>query len=949
MRRKLLIILAPVAVPIYLLVQAAAFIVAACYYLTFTCGLDRLLGRPIGLPRWAIYALAPVVIVLSPLVLAIQLTLWFVVGLARSLASAGRWQSALGGLGSALAGVVWTALLVWLVLACLSPPTGWAVFGRDVPGLQAHLQAVRDDLRLGELPDSMQQRRRQLIARLQQQAPDDPERAAMIGDLSDEFVLYAAMPERYQRLLTGLPDYYHPPEWLAEGVGDCDILWGTLLLALVLMVRWPGLSLAVGTPLRAAGFLLRVGVTATAAIASFVAGMAAADRAALIVAGALIVLGLLALVYRLGARLLGSPGLARYYSAFIAARLLQRRRIAFFSIGAVTLCVAMVLIVVSVMGGFLDMVRARSRGLLGDLVIDPGNPLQGVPYYQPFIDRIVQWPEVEAATPLIYTYGVMRMHPTNYTRAVRIVGIRLDETYRVNDFKNSLFYEEWYPNTTTLDPTEQPLWGVQNGRYVLPPDLQQALRDRGPLPPEYANRQVRPYRPFPGPGVYDSTRQGKLGQPVWDAAISIADLSSLRADLGEARVQNDESPPSQEWISLQRELADTIRQSADRLPEDPRFDRPRGDMTRAAGILASAADQLASARISEAEQLQDQAWQILEGVLDRLREFLDNPRYEGPSLPGIVIGADLIAERAAGGQYRRDRVYPRGCRVDLTVVPVTPKGTVLLGEGMEGPKRLYGRYVDDSHTGVHEIDSFCVYVDFELLQDQLLMGPAERIPEDGGGMTSARCSQVQIKLSPQADPLALRARIAQAWQEHMATAPADPVEQSLMAYAGVYTWEEMQAVYIAAVEKEKILVTVLFGVISLVAVFLVLCIFYMIVQEKTRDIGIIKSIGGSPAGVAGIFLGYGAAIGAVGSLLGAVVGSLFVRYINELQDWLATIHPSLRVWSAEVYVFDRIPNEVKPTDVAVIVVVAVLAAVVGAAIPAWRAARTWPAETLRYE
>jgi lipoprotein-releasing system permease protein len=193
-------------------------------------------------------------------------------------------------------------------------------------------------------------------------------------------------------------------------------------------------------------------------------------------------------------------------------------------------------------------------------------------------------------------------------------------------------------------------------------------------------------------------------------------------------------------------------------------------------------------------------------------------------------------------------------------------------------------------------------------------------------------------------------RLEQAWSEHVATAPAaDTFERSLMSEVEVFTWEQMQAVLIGAVEKEKALVTTLFGVISVVAVFLVLCIFYMIVQEKVRDIGIIKSIGGSAAGVAGIFLGYGAAIGALGSMLGAVLGAVFVKYINEIQDWLASIHPSLRVWSKEVYVFDRIPNEVKGADVAVIMVVAVIAAILGAVIPAWRAARTWPAEALRYE
>ena len=60
--------------------------------------------------------------------------------------------------------------------------------------------------------------------------------------------------------------------------------------------------------------------------------------------------------------------------------------------------------------------------------------------------------------------------------------------------------------------------------------------------------------------------------------------------------------------------------------------------------------------------------------------------------------------------------------------------------------------------------------------------------------------------------------------------------------------------------------------ISIVAVFLMFCIFYMIVVEKTRDIGIIKSVGATNSGVAGIFLGYGFAIGIVGSGIGLAAG-----------------------------------------------------------------------------
>ena len=61
------------------------------------------------------------------------------------------------------------------------------------------------------------------------------------------------------------------------------------------------------------------------------------------------------------------------------------------------------------------------------------------------------------------------------------------------------------------------------------------------------------------------------------------------------------------------------------------------------------------------------------------------------------------------------------------------------------------------------------------------------------------------------------------------------------------------------ISNEKLLTVFLFGIISLVAIFLVFCIFYMIVIEKTRDIGIIKSVGATSTAVAGIFLGYGLA------------------------------------------------------------------------------------------
>src|SRR5205814_7358470 len=93
----------------------------------------------------------------------------------------------------------------------------------------------------------------------------------------------------------------------------------------------------------------------------------------------------------------------------------------------------------------------------------------------------------------------------------------------------------------------------------------------------------------------------------------------------------------------------------------------------------------------------------------------------------------------------------------------------------------------------------------------------------------------------------------------------------------VQTWKEVHEDFIHAVEKEKGLVTILFGLISIVAVFLIFCIFYMIVVEKTRDIGIIKSVGATSGGIAASVLGHGMASGIVGGFLGLGAGWLIVQ------------------------------------------------------------------------
>ena len=192
--------------------------------------------------------------------------------------------------------------------------------------------------------------------------------------------------------------------------------------------------------------------------------------------------------------------------------------------------------------------------------------------------------------------------------------------------------------------------------------------------------------------------------------------------------------------------------------------------------------------------------------------------------------------------------------------------------------------------------------------------------------------------------------IAEAWLTFVESLGELPeADVSAMQYARVFTWEDLQRPFIAAVEKEKVLVTFLFALISMVAIVLVGCIFYMIVEKKTKDIGVLKSLGASRRGVGGMFVIYAAAVGICGSILGLVLGSLVVWYINDIQDLLASINPQLRVWSPDVYSFDKIPNVVKLADAMWVAFIAIISSMVGSLIPAWAAARVWPVAVLRYE
>jgi lipoprotein-releasing system permease protein len=270
--------------------------------------------------------------------------------------------------------------------------------------------------------------------------------------------------------------------------------------------------------------------------------------------------------------------------------------------------------------------------------------------------------------------------------------------------------------------------------------------------------------------------------------------------------------------------------------------------------------------------------------------------------PGIIIGKELARNLNLAVGDKVSVISPLGT--------LTPMGMI--------PKMKPFRVVGLFNTGMFEYDSTLAYVGIAEAQAFLSLGDA--------------VTGIQL-------------RVDDVYQTGVIS---KEINRDLGFPYYARDWMQMNKNILFALKTEKMVMFIILTLIVLVAAFGIASTLFMVVMEKTKDIAILKSMGGTGVSVMKIFVLEGLFVGVVGTAFG-VLGGLFIALNLETIVTVVQNLTGLQFFSKDVYYLDHFPSRVIPADVALISITAVLISFAATLYPSWQASRLPPAQALRYE
>ena len=553
------------------------------------------------------------------------------------------------------------------------------------------------------------------------------------------------------------------------------------------------------------------------------------------------------------------------YKLLLSWRYLRTRFIALASIVSVTLGVATLIVVNSVMAGFVDEMKDRLHGILSDVEINSpgmGEEIESPEFVVREIKNVVG-DDLDAVTYVVRTPALLNFEyrGRNWTQQIMLMGIDESSYGQVTEFLPFLLNEKKRDQISF------------------------ALEENG----------------------YDSRLQGNAGWPYRRMKAEnqrrIEELMNLHRPNYES-----ESADRTPGVQASYEQTDDTEFELPALPtEVPDVEAVVGQKLQSStnqfnsttGPAASAYDPNDQFRPEIAvedifDPARDQHTGIILGLAISHRKFTDSETGESDELFMLRPGDDVILTLPSGGS---------------SPTPISERCTV----------------VDFYSSNMHEYDSSFAFVPLRQLQQ--LRGMINPVT----GATSVTSIQIRVKDG---------ANLSEIRDKLNAHFPGHPWI--------IQTWQDTQRPLLSAVHLELTILNILLFLIIAVAGFGILATFYMIVVEKTKDIGILKALGAPSHGVMSIFLGYGLSLGSVGTGVGIVLGLTFVAYINQIADFVQYI-TGQEIFDPTIYYFNEIPTIVSSSMVISVALGAIAIAVMASVLPALRAARLHPVEALRYE